>query len=497
MGSGFTPVQAATGAPAAFVIHHTGGRGDVAGVENTLHQRGLGVQYVMDRQGNITVAGGPGASNIRRGQGLGAGLSNRNIVGMEIIAKDDSDITPAQVAAAQAFIQAYYPNTPVFGHGQINPHKQYTEGLTVANAIRRARGEAPISSTTKADVAQLQRNLNVQGAGIPVDGIMGPLTRNAMAKYPTTVASAYTSTAPTTTPAQQAANAQAQGRAPTGTISRSGPDVAALQRSLNSMGAGLKVDGLEGPLTRAAAQQFMGSPTSVRTPSFTSAPAQRAAVPQTPAYQNPYSPSTATPQTPAYQNPYTAAPATPRTPYYSNPYSGSTGGANAIVAPRQVPTSSIKGSPLPGVQLPSYGSNIAYPSAIQTGARAVSTTAVPVTGRAPLGNVWGGFDRPAIQTPSIHQPYTMSTGGANAIVQPVQTARIPQPRPIFMPTVVAAPTLQQQLHDKMQRDAAAASQSSRSGAGYSGGGGGYTGGSYGGAGGRSIASGVGGSFKNR
>jgi hypothetical protein len=39
-------------------------------------------------------------------------------------------------------------------------------------------------------------------------------------------------------------------------------------------------------------------------------------------------------------------------------------------------------------------------------------------------------------------------------------------------------------------------QSTRSGMGYSGGGG-YTGGSYGGAGGRSIASGVGGAFRNR
>jgi hypothetical protein len=53
----------------------------------------------------------------------------------------------------------------------------------------------------------------------------------------------------------------------------------------------------------------------------------------------------------------------------------------------------------------------------------------------------------------------------------------------------------QQLHDQMRRDAAVASQGSRSGMGYSGGG--YTGGSYGGYGGGSITSGVGGAFKNR
>ena len=44
----------------------------------------------------------------------GAGLSSGNTVGMEVVAKDDRDITPAQVAAAKAFIASRYPNTPVF-----------------------------------------------------------------------------------------------------------------------------------------------------------------------------------------------------------------------------------------------------------------------------------------------------------------------------------------------------------------------------------------------
>jgi hypothetical protein len=93
----------------------------------------------------------------------------------------------------------------------------------------------------------------------------------------------------------------------------------------------------------------------------------------------------------------------------------------------------------------------------------------------------------------------MSTGGANAIVQPAQTARLPQPRPAYPPpsvSVASEAALMQQLHDKMQRDAAAASQSSRSGMGYSGGGG-YTGGSYGGGGGGSLTSGVGGAYRSR
>jgi hypothetical protein len=66
---------------------------------------------------------------------------------MEIIAKDDSDITPKQVAAFKRFWGAWskeHPGTPIFGHGEVNPgHKQATEGLTVANAVRESirRGE--------------------------------------------------------------------------------------------------------------------------------------------------------------------------------------------------------------------------------------------------------------------------------------------------------------------------------------------------------------------
>lgn len=125
---------------AGFIMHHTGGRGTTAGVQNTLNQRGLGVEYVMDREGNITITGGRGSRQIQPGWGAGEGLNNANTVGMEVIANDDKDVTPAQVAAAKAFIAANYPNTPVWGHGEVNPgHKQATEGLTIANAIRADR----------------------------------------------------------------------------------------------------------------------------------------------------------------------------------------------------------------------------------------------------------------------------------------------------------------------------------------------------------------------
>lgn len=135
-------VTAADGSPPqAFIVHHTGGGGTVEGVQATLKQRGLSVQYVMDKEGNIFQTGGPGSQHMLPGWGdLGKGLSNANTVGMEIIAADDDHVTPKQVAAAKAFIEKYYPNTPVYGHGQVNPgHKQHDEGLTVVNTVLEAR----------------------------------------------------------------------------------------------------------------------------------------------------------------------------------------------------------------------------------------------------------------------------------------------------------------------------------------------------------------------
>lgn len=126
------------GTPSAFIFHHTGGRSDPL---PTLQQRGLGVQFIMDRDGNIRQVGGAGASHMRPGWGAGEGLSNKNTVGMEVIARDNRDVTPAQVAAAQKFIAEKYPTLPIYGHGEVNPgHKDRDEGLAIVNAIRESRG---------------------------------------------------------------------------------------------------------------------------------------------------------------------------------------------------------------------------------------------------------------------------------------------------------------------------------------------------------------------
>jgi hypothetical protein len=144
--------------PAAFIVHHTSGRGTVDGVVSTLKERGLGVQYVMDRDGNIFQTGGPGAQNILTGWGKGAGLSNQNVVGMEIIAKDDKDVTPAQAQAYARFMAARYPNTPIYGHGEVNPgHKEADEGQSAkAAALAYRENQAGVAAQAPGAAPQAQ-----------------------------------------------------------------------------------------------------------------------------------------------------------------------------------------------------------------------------------------------------------------------------------------------------------------------------------------------------
>lgn len=176
-----TPYPARTQAagdvdPKAFIVHHTSGRGTVDGVISTLKERGLGVEYVMDRDGIIYKTGEAGAQNIKAGWGpKGTGLNNSNIVGMEIIANDDKDVTPAQTKAFAQFIAVRYPNTPLYGHGEVNPgHKEADEGITAKNAALAYRSGAP--GTGSAEVIQ---QLNASGLNTTHFGYDGDVNLDA------------------------------------------------------------------------------------------------------------------------------------------------------------------------------------------------------------------------------------------------------------------------------------------------------------------------------
>src|SRR4029077_817214 len=139
----------------------------VDGVVSTLKERGLGVEYVMDRDGNIYQTGGPGAQNIKTGWGKGEGLNNQNVVGMEIIAKDDKDVTPAQAQSFARFIAARYPNTPLYGHGEVNPgHKEADEGLTAKAAALAYRDQLSSGQVAQTSVVPQAQPVTKQANGL-------------------------------------------------------------------------------------------------------------------------------------------------------------------------------------------------------------------------------------------------------------------------------------------------------------------------------------------
>jgi hypothetical protein len=169
-----------------MVIHHTAGRGDVDGVISTFKQRNFPAHFVIDREGKVyqTLPDGARGQHMRPGQGRGAGLSNENMEGVEIIANDDGDITPAQKQAAIDLVNArakqygYDPKSSVFGHGEVNNHKQSTEGMTVVSALRGE--EAP--TTTAQPHPLLGRQFAQAGQVVDAGGSgrVGMPTGNAM-----------------------------------------------------------------------------------------------------------------------------------------------------------------------------------------------------------------------------------------------------------------------------------------------------------------------------
>ena len=147
-----------------FIVHDTEGGGSPEDVINTLNKRGLGVQYIMDHDGKIYKSLPDGSRGAHILPSEINDLSNDNTEGMEIIANDNADITPAQVKSAVAFLKKFvadHPGVQIFGHGEVNPsHKKATEGKAVVDAFRAAMAEQPtIVSSTQAFVPLAKRTL--------------------------------------------------------------------------------------------------------------------------------------------------------------------------------------------------------------------------------------------------------------------------------------------------------------------------------------------------
>ena len=122
-----------------FILHHTAGRGDAHRIVKILNNRfkgGLGVQYVIDREGNIyrTLPLGARGAHILNSR---LGPNNSNSQGVEVIGNNDDDILPVQaVAALQLVKHLGFKPSQLYGHGEVNPgHRSPSEGITIKNFI--------------------------------------------------------------------------------------------------------------------------------------------------------------------------------------------------------------------------------------------------------------------------------------------------------------------------------------------------------------------------
>jgi hypothetical protein len=132
-----------------LVVHHTAGGGTPEGIMDVFNQRGLATQYIMDRDGQVvrSLPEGTRGRHIRPSEIND--LTNSNTIGIEVIARDDADVTPQQRASMKNFINysadryGFAPDQ-VFGHGELNSHKQKTEGMSSVGDWRAYRGfDAP------------------------------------------------------------------------------------------------------------------------------------------------------------------------------------------------------------------------------------------------------------------------------------------------------------------------------------------------------------------
>jgi hypothetical protein len=116
-----------------FVLHHTAGRGTAGLVVNVLNNRGLGIQWVIDREGKIyrtLPSGRIGYHVVPNKSSAPSDLKNSTAQGVEIIAKNESDVLINQCKSALYIVKSLgYPLSNIYGHGELQSNKASNEGL--------------------------------------------------------------------------------------------------------------------------------------------------------------------------------------------------------------------------------------------------------------------------------------------------------------------------------------------------------------------------------
>ena len=125
--------------PKYFILHHTGGRGTPEDVINVLNKRThkgkpqpLGIQYIIDRDGKVYRGlpnGSLGAHIAYFYNDAPKDMSNYTSEGVEIIARNDSDVLESQCASALKLVKSLgYSLDKVYAHGEASSNKTATEG---------------------------------------------------------------------------------------------------------------------------------------------------------------------------------------------------------------------------------------------------------------------------------------------------------------------------------------------------------------------------------
>ena len=145
------------GKKVGVVMHHTGGS-TMSGALAALKQKGFSYNYMIDRDGTVHRLIPEGATAIHGGQ-MNNGLTNENTLGVALVAKDNSDVLPEQVAAAKTLQKQLaqkfnFDEKSVYGHGEVSPgRKQASEGMAAVMAIRQDTGTPGASPTAPTQVA--------------------------------------------------------------------------------------------------------------------------------------------------------------------------------------------------------------------------------------------------------------------------------------------------------------------------------------------------------
>ena len=121
-----------------FILHHSAGGQTAQDVMGFLNNRGLGVQWIIDKKGKIyqTLPRGSKGAHVKGGMGP-SDLNNSNSQGVEIVANDDNDVNKKQCVAALKLVKMLgYSQNQLYGHGEVQSNKQPTEGQKCKKYIK-------------------------------------------------------------------------------------------------------------------------------------------------------------------------------------------------------------------------------------------------------------------------------------------------------------------------------------------------------------------------